>query len=76
MLGVEGTRPGPDSQELERRGAVEPAASDLFASSILLVSITRLCTASVSLLEGQMSLEAIEGVGCCANHRAGWGLRS
>ena len=64
VLGVEDTRsrPGPDPQKLERRDTIEPAASDLFASLILLVSITRLCTASVLLLEGQMSSEAIEGV--------------
>lgn len=64
VLGVEDTSswPGLDLQELERRDTIKPAASDLFASPILLVSITRHCTASVSLLEGQMSLEAIEGV--------------
>lgn len=62
VLRVEDTssRPGPDLQELERRDAIEPAAaSDLFDSPMLLVSITGLCTALVSLLEGQMSLEAI-----------------
>jgi len=69
------SRPDPDPQELERRDAIESAASDLFASPKLLLSRHKTLH-SLGVTAGGTDVFRGNRRSCSANSKAGWGLRS